>query len=581
MKVKKIWIIGGGCLLLLAILAAVVFMLLPEKYSQKNIVVTLQTDFDNWSGLRFFTPLGKIHSDGSEDEVSVRDVTARDGTVILGDGKVRGANLGTLIREENAIYTRWKVVGEKNCHALTLAPEVNTGPGQVKTYPALALGGCSYGGATLTAQDDGIDRPVRNDQEGMLVFEPEKWIEAVIWVKRDTQPQMVALIWEKDNPQVYSLLKSSFPEYPKSGGGYLFAYDIYDGAVAVDSFKIISKGIEDFLWFNSPPFKERSQEFLDFFNRPLPDVYAISQQTTRASSDQSTLSPSPEPTIAPTTIPTATPTEEPELKLSDYFNRMVAYEDLPQEYRFYPLKQSVFISGDEVRFYKTFLQGPTSTMDGGLWITNVMTLQKDPFDEKNDLLQSVNFDLNREQLRADVPETGDFTLSFFRNPFERYVFAKGPVSVDFYCNSLFTGQHRYCKPENLAALSQQILSRLPETESSLPKIELENFNGLEHDAKDHFDYFDLEDINHLDLKWGVRRWLPSLSFALYHQELEQFLLYEEILDISAVKIGEGETSIYPGNAGDRVVLPAGNYTLYVLVDGKPAVILEFNRNGNE
>ena len=84
---------------------------------------------------------------------------------------------------------------------------------------------------------------------------------------------------------------------------------------------------------------------------------------------------------------------------------MMQYEDLPEEYRMYQISNKMVDTLDELRFEKTFLQGPTSS-GGGLWITNEITIHKKPIESKVALMDTIGLNIRYENLRAEYPEVG-------------------------------------------------------------------------------------------------------------------------------------------------------------------------------
>ena len=162
-------------------------------------------------------------------------------------------------------------------------------------------------------------------------------------------------------------------------------------------------------------------------------------------------------------------------------------------------------------------------------------------------------------------------MSFFRSPFERYLTSRGNITIDFYCNSLFTGSHPYCNPETLAELAETIYERLP---SNIEKPASIEFNFNENSDQQYFDYIHFHcDGENCQIQWSAKEYLPLTEIALYHEDLEQFTYVDKLINPQNPQIGNGYAGIGYGQASDANAILPGNYTIFVITDGN--LVTEF------
>ncbi|MBT3391485.1 MAG: hypothetical protein HN413_13880, partial [Chloroflexi bacterium] len=241
-----------------------------------------------------------------------------------------------------------------------------------------------------------------------------------------------------------------------------------------------------------------------------------------------------------------------------------------------------------------FVQGPTRS-GGGLWIVNKLTIVEENFTDES-MREALQIN-SRDSLHRDAPAVGDASIAFRRGPFDRYIFAKGNLMIDLYCNSIFTGYHSYCSVTNMAEMAQNIYARLPETieppqaivlppvfdgghqgESPLHDLQLGINEGMENSVELYgYDPVSasVSDQNYLGAAWFLGDWVSSLEVGLYWQEGQRYIYAWEGTSIQSVGIGPGRMNISPGEAGDIPILPTGSYTLRAFVEDRFVDEIEF------
>jgi hypothetical protein len=518
-------------------------------YQEDMYSISKSILFDSLTDLELFNYGAAGAPDHSQQELSPSDFIS-EGIINLDGKAIDFLDLNVPINAGVAIHARWKTTSEKICHSLCFIPPFD----QSSAYK-MALGGCSQNVFNISFENDQaqvVDNPYVS--EGMVFVEEDKWMDAVIWFEFEPVPAFTALTWETDHPENFFVEKKMLPKDAQTGQ-FMFTFEVYDGSMAVDLVEIITGDIESYLWNNTSAFQDK----YSMIQPVLAHVFDV---------ETAAVVETPGPTVDAVTSSAFS-------DVSDAIHAaMLHYEDLPEDLGMYQIEQKTITTFDTMRFQKTFLQGPTSS-GGGLWITNEITILEDPIQTKRELLESVDLNLAQEGIRPESPEVGDFSASFYRSPFERFVFSRGNVTVDLYCNSLYTGIPPACYPDQLVLLANLISERLPESVPLPPMMALSFEEGHQDDYLEFVDV--VEDLSGIQLRVTAMDYLPSLTFVLYSVDFEEFVYIYEVVDPEELGIGPHDYSLNYGQASDRDLLYPGQYIIYVIVDNAVVATLDFEK----
>ena len=250
----------------------------PEDAAQApdfNIPLSLQ--FDDARDFNYFDVLGIVDEQG-EHLVDPDDVILEDSFAIFGRDPLRGANLKPRVNPGTALHVRWKINAENTCHALMLFPMLSQEITLADVY-GVGVGACSYQALQVEfGVDDGrqIDAPSKN--QGTIVMDDGKWIDAVFWTEASTPPVINLFAWETENPDLYYAEKRLLPGLDDANS-YLFSFETYNGEIAVDAFRMVSGNVENYLLQNAPAFQKNHDSVLALLNTDLSRLSAASNTT--------------------------------------------------------------------------------------------------------------------------------------------------------------------------------------------------------------------------------------------------------------------------------------------------------------
>ncbi|RQV95357.1 hypothetical protein EH221_06240 [bacterium] len=510
----------------------------PDTYLEDQYIVPLDIQFDVDQEKSYFQAYGNSEN-----------MDIKDGVSNFSRYKINIAELRVKTKYNTAIHFQWKFDKDNSCSTFSLIPK-NALDYEMKHLYNLQVKACQ---AEFLIVEAGKENPVSlnspSASKGKLEINNDQWMDLVFWIEYGGETPILKLLsWETDHPDNYFVASKALNGFDEASH-FIFNTTSLSGSMQLDSVQLISRDIQSYLWFNSPAFQQNYKVINNVLYADLYESIAAAeaekQQTLAKLRDDA-------PNFAE--------------QLGNIYSIMAAYDDLPLEYRMRPIEQSVMDSGDSMQFSKTYLQGPTSS-GGGLWLTNAFTIYDEPVIDEQALLELVGFNSKNDELHYSNQSIGDFTAAFNKKPFERFVFSKGNIVVDLYCNSLFTGVHPYCNSNTLSRLAQSIADRLPE---DLEKPEQIAVVVPESASIDIFSTLKMKDEQQNELAWHATNYFSSMSLAVYNTDLERLVYFSEIVDISKYKIGEGETSIISGNPGGYNQTPTGENILYVITDQKNA-----------
>lgn len=508
-------------------------------YSKDDFRIAFDIEFEDRDNLRVFSALGTISEDGDQ-QVTNNDVVLEDGVVTLGAFPVRGLNFNTMIPFNEALHLRWKITKQNTCLSLMMTPLIRQDELLTGINP-VGVGDCANADLVLKTQEQYSETENFLPQTyGQIHLTENKWIDSVLWIEENEIPALYLVAWETEHPEIYYVEKRALENWQEANG-FMFSPDVFEGEIAMDSMKKVSGDIESYLWFNSPVFQTEIDQISSVFSEPFAEVAIAELPEDEGTVDEHM--------------------ELDSIFLADYDNEvetvfasMAHSEDFPDTYRVYQNIQEIAKLPEEYRLSTNFFE-----FKKGLWFTTDIRVQDCPYASQEEFIEDIEEYNPKAEWRKEVPQVGDFSAQYFSNQFERYSFAKNNIRVDLLCNSVwdFSGYHPFCTSENMSEIAAKIYDRLPD-EIALPeKLDI----YLPQAAEDQY----FSDIWVFDkrLYWKAKTWLPEMRLVLYCNNLDEYTLVSDLVEIRQGSVGNGEANLGAG------MLPGNSeYTLFVIVDNK-------------
>ncbi|MBN1267242.1 MAG: hypothetical protein JXA25_17250 [Anaerolineales bacterium] len=516
-------------------------------YKVDDTAFAMQAEFDQASDLNFFD----VH--GHDGELMPQeDILMANGSLEVSNQSASWIQLAPPLKQGIAIHLRWKSIAENGmCHEMGLSP-MSEGGYDIPGACSLTYSACSGGSLELNTAP-GCETPLVKESEGLLLIESDNWLEMVLWLDKDDPGRVNIFSWNADYPERYSATTAFLPGSAPVDD-FRFGLASYGMTLSVDTFELILEGIESYLWFNAPAFSAHYDNVMALYRDFAEETAVVPADSPAPAADVTSAANSQEIQAQESAVRTD------EEMIAELFAALLQPEDLPQDLGLTATREDAYDSLEDLRLSRTLLQEPAGT-SGGLEITSEATVHQSEFRNLNDLMQTVGFDIDSENMRIDAPEVGAYSLSFFRSPFERYLASRGSISVDIYCRNILSGIDPYCTPENLSALAGLMLDRMPVVDIP-PLLE---FGIPEQSSNTWFDYFNMDDPLSMNIQWQTRESLPSMEIFMVHEDLQQAIYWVNCLDMAGAEPGSGNSQIRPGQEGDNENMPMGNYHLFVIV----------------
>ncbi|MCB2214365.1 hypothetical protein KQH50_03100 [bacterium] len=537
-----------------------------------------------------------------EDEAADIENVIQDGVLHLaGGGSIFAVNNRYELESGYLIHYRLRTSEDGPCFGtgLEFAPNGE----QTKS---IGVDGCGNNalnvGAAFNKDNDGDTIGSSLPLRGTVPLLADQWVDIVFWIS-DAGDEIRYVFGHTSGQQQVAYGGVTLPEDWQSErwrNGLVIYFDTAEGEIEqvyvdVDSIKVASGSLSSYLYYDFPAYESYQDEIDAFLAQPaadFPELTAGDEQS-ETSLEEDGANEADDEAVADVTeaAPTNTADTGDDFwpAVGGFSDLMLQYEDLPEEFNFYQLETKFTNVGNFEILSKTFRQGETRS-GGGLWVVNALTISENEFTEEivKQLLDFTRYD----SMNEDAPAVGPVAFSFRRQPFDRYLFTKGNMMVDLYCNSAYTGYHDYCSPENLAGLAQLIYDRLPEEATALSPITFDDSDSsseisdlqivVKEGREQMVEVFREEPLGvgvsaqeAIEARWFVQDWLSSLRLGVYWQQGERYVYAWEADSLEGLGVGEHSAGITLAEAGDPLRLPEGDYIVRIFADEALADEIEF------